>query len=100
MFFVGIVDFQIVEGNLHMLQSPGAEIEGYKDIDYGLGTNYIDKLPEYPELGKGVRTLFDLYKYAGKDKLSFMERGLGMEWKEWVALHKEQKPKLMADVKV
>ncbi len=49
-----------------MFQSSGAVIEDYQEIDYGLGTNYIDKLPEYPELGKGERTPFDLDKYAGK----------------------------------
>ncbi len=55
-----MVGFQIAEGNLHMFQSPGAEIQDYQDSDYGLGTNYVDKLKEFPELGKGERTPLDL----------------------------------------
>jgi len=96
---VSFLSFQIIDKDLFMLQSRGAEIEDYKDIDYGLGSEYVDKLMEFPELDKGERTPFDLYKYAGKEKSSFMQRDLGMSWKEWLAFHKEQKPKLMADVK-
>lgn len=97
--FVAFASFQIIDKDLFMLQSPGAQIKDYQEIDYGLGTNYVDKLLKFPELNKGERTPFDLYKYGGKDKSSFMERGLGMSWEEWVVFHKEQKPKLMADVK-
>ncbi|MCH7524140.1 MAG: cytochrome C [Bacteroidetes bacterium] len=97
--FVGVVGFQIADRNLFMLQSPGAIIEDYKESDYGLGDNYIDKLLKFPDLKKGERTPFDLYKYGGRDKSSFMDRDLGMSWDEWVAFHKAQKPKLMADVK-
>jgi cytochrome c peroxidase len=105
LFFIGIFAIvgaagsQIATSYLHMLQSPGATIKDYEDSDYGLGSNYVDNLIQFPELDKGARTPFDLYKYGGREKSSYMSRGLGMSWEEWVAFHKKQKPELMADVR-
>ncbi len=96
---VGAAGSQIASNYLHMLQSPAATIKDYEDSDYGLGNNYVDNLITYPELGKGERTPFDLYRYGGKDKSSFMRRDLGMSWEDWVAMHEKQKPELMADVR-
>ncbi len=98
LLFIGVAGFQVIDKNLHMLQSPGATISNYEESDYGLGSEYVDKLLKFPELGKGERTPFDLYKYAGKGKSSYMARGLGMSWEKWVALHEKQKPELMSDI--
>ncbi len=98
-FFLTSVGFQIGKQNLHMLQSPGASIPNYQVSDYGLGTNYVDSLLNYPDLKKGERSPFELWKYAGKGKSSFGVPELPMSWEEWVAFHEKQKPQLMADVK-
>ncbi|MDX1627921.1 MAG: hypothetical protein R3345_04430, partial [Fulvivirga sp.] len=96
--FIVVVGFQVVNNNLHMLQSPGATVKNYQESDYGLGSSYVDSLMKYPDVKKGERTPFDLWKYAGKGKTSFGSPELPMSWEEWVAFHKEQKPQLMADV--
>ncbi len=88
-----------VKRNLHLLQSPGARIFDYKKNDYGLGSSYVNDLKKFPDLKKGERSPFDLYKYGGKEKTSFMKPDLGMSWDEWVAYHEKQKPVLMAAVK-
>lgn len=94
-----LVGFQFAdEIQLHLLQSPGAEVENYVEPDYGLGPGHVDSLLPYPSLKKGERTPFDLWKYAGKSGSSFMDPNLPMEWDEWVAFHKKQKPELMKDV--
>ncbi len=96
---VGVVGFQIIDKNLHMLQSPGAVVPNYEESDYGLRSNYVDNLKKFPSLNLGERTPFDLYRYGGRDKTSYMSLDLGMSWKEWVVYHEKQKPELMADVK-
>ncbi len=95
---IGAVGFQVVNQSLHMLQSPGAVAENYVESDYGLGSSYIDSLMPYPKAGKGERTPFNIWEYAGKDGGSFGTPNLGMSWDEWVAFHKKQKPELMKDV--
>jgi cytochrome c peroxidase len=97
-FVIG-VSFKIIDKNLHMLQSPGAVAPNYIESDYGLGSNYVDNLIKFPDLNKGERTPFDLYKYGGRDKSSYMSRDLGMSWEEWVTFHEKQKPELMVDIK-
>jgi cytochrome c peroxidase len=95
---VVIVGFQVVNDNLSMLQSPGAVIDGYQDIDYGLGSSYVDSLKPYPDVKKGERTPFNLWEYAGKGESSYDSPTLPMSWDEWVEFHNEQKPKFMKDV--
>jgi len=56
-------------------------------------------LPAYPPGVAGVRTPFDLWKYAGRGKSSWSNPALPMSFDEWIAFHKTQKPKLMADVR-
>ncbi|MDX1684722.1 MAG: hypothetical protein R3275_05750 [Saprospiraceae bacterium] len=95
-----LVGFQLAEhGGLHLLQSPGAEIEDYQEPDYGLGSGHVDSLLPYPDIKKGERTPFDLWRYGGKGKSSFMNPNLPMSWEEWVAFHEKQKPELMEDVR-
>ena len=90
--------FQMVNNNLHLLQSPGAVIEDYTEPDYGLGSGHIDSLMPFPDIKKGERTPFDLWKYGGKGKSSFMDPNLPMEWEEWLKFHEGQKPGLMGDI--
>lgn len=56
-------------------------------------------LPPYPRGGPGVRTPFDLWKYAGRGASSWSTPALPMPFTEWLAFHRDQKPKLMADVR-
>lgn len=96
----GIVAFQVAgDLGLHLLQSPGAEVENYIEPDYGLGSGHVDSLMKYPDIKKGERTPFDLWRYGGKGKTSFMDPNLPMSWEEWLAFHRSQKPKLMEEVK-
>ena len=97
---VGIVGFQIVDSNLHLLQSPGAIITDYQQSDYGLGSNHVDSLKPYPDLKKGERSPFNLWEYAGKGASSFGTPTLPMSWDDWVAFHNKQKPELMKAVKI
>ena len=96
---LGLVGFQVINESLHLLQSPGVVIENYVEPDYELGPGHIDSLIPYPELKKGERTPFDLWRYGGKGKTSFTTPELPMSWQDWVAFHKKQKPELMADVR-
>lgn len=96
--FIGTVGFQVVDGNLHMLQSPGAKIANYVEPDYGLGSSHIDSLKVYPDLKDGERQPFEIWEYAGRGKSSFGSPDLSMPWDEWVAFLSKQKPELMKDV--
>ena len=77
---VVIVGFQVVNDNLSMLQSPGAVIDGYQDIDYGLGSSYVDSLKQYPDVKKGERTPFNLWEYSGRGESSYDSPTLPMSW--------------------
>jgi cytochrome c peroxidase len=97
---VAFLAFQMAaDFNLHMLQSPGYEVPNYEEPDYGLGTGHIDQLQAYPDVQKGERTPFDLWRYGGKGKSSFMDPNLPMSWEEWLVFHRKQKPELMKDVR-
>ena len=100
LIFVGAVGFQVVDSNLHMLQSPGATVTNYKESDYGLGSSHVDSLKVYPDLIDGERQPFEIWEYAGRGKSSFGSPELPMPWDEWVAFLSKQKPTLMKDVKV
>lgn len=84
--------------DLHLLQSRGAVVENYVEPDFGLGPNHVDSLLPFPELQKGDRTPFDLWRYAGKGKSSFMDPNLPMEWDEWLDYNLKRKPALMKEV--
>jgi len=94
-----LLSFQVINNKLHLLQSPGAVIEDYIEPDYGLGSSHIDSLIPFPDVKKGERTPFDLWKYGGKGKSSFMDPNLPMEWEKWVKFHEKQKPELMKDIR-
>jgi cytochrome c peroxidase len=57
-------------------------------------------LPTYPPGGPGIRSPFDLWKYAGRGTSSWANPTLPMSFTEWLAFHRAQKPKLMADIRV
>lgn len=84
---------------LHLLQSPAAVATNRQESDFGLGDGHVSKLLPYPPGGPGMRTPFDLWRYAGAGESSFGSAILPMPWDQWVAFHREQKPKLMADVR-
>jgi cytochrome c peroxidase len=84
----------------YLRQSPAAYQAAVKETDWGLGDNHVSKLKPYPEIGKGDRTPFDLWRYAGRRGSSFGSPMLPIPLDEWLAFHKEQKPGLMADVEV
>ncbi len=82
----------------YLRQSPAVVAKNRTETDFGLGDSHISKLLPYPPGGNGVRTPFDLWRYAGKSGSSFESPALGMSFAEWVKLNQEQKPQLMADV--
>ncbi|MCK6482739.1 MAG: cytochrome C [Phycisphaerae bacterium] len=84
--------------HLHLLQSPGVRSQR-PPSDYGLGPNHVSKLPPYPPGGAGVRTPFDLWRYAGKQGGSIGNPRLPMTFEEWLSFHREQKPQLMEAVR-
>jgi cytochrome c peroxidase len=96
--FLATVAFQIADVDLHLLQSPGAEVANYQESDYNLGSSYVDSLKTYPDLKKGERQPFELWEYAGRGKSSFGSPELPMPFDEWLAFHEKQKPQLMKDV--
>ena len=99
LIFIGAVGFQLVDRNLHFLQSPGAKISNYQESDYGLGSSYVDSLLPYPDVGKGERTPFNIWEFAGRGKSSFDIPQLPMSWEAWIDFHQKQKPILMQDVR-
>lgn len=95
-----LVGFQMASDlNLHMLQSPGYQVPNYVEPDYNLGDGAIDKLIPYPDVEKGERTPFDLWRYGGRGKSSFMDPNLPMSWEDWLEYNSKRKPQLMKEVK-
>ncbi len=90
---------QETQDPLYLRQSPGAVVPDYKMPDYGLGDGAIGKLLPYPQVDKGDRTPFDLWRYGGKVGGSFGSPYLPVPWDQWRDRMVEQKPKLMAEVK-
>jgi cytochrome c peroxidase len=85
--------------SLHLRQSPGTSVPNYVAPDYGLGDGAIDRLMPYPDVGKGDRTPFDLWRYGGKVGGSFGQPYLPVPWDDWLRRMDEQKPGLMDDVR-
>jgi len=83
----------------YLQQSPGATAKRDPSYDWGLGINHGARLLPYPPGGPGKRTPFDLWRYAGRSGGSWASPDLPMSWDEWVKLHDEQKPRLMAEVR-
>jgi cytochrome c peroxidase len=86
-------------GANYLRQSAGTRAAGRQPNDYGLGANHASRLKPYPPGGPGVRTPFDLWRYAGRGASSWGSPTLDMPWAKWVAMCQAQKPKLMADVR-
>lgn len=86
-------------GSDYMKQSPGGYSAIVADNEFGLGDSHVSRLLPYPQLKDGERTPFDLWKYAGRDESSWNSPKLPMPWNEWVQFHRNQKPKLMKDVR-
>ena len=75
----------------YLLQSRGAGPEDGAARAFGL-------LP-YPATGPGVRSPFDLWRYAGRGRSSWDLPELDRPFDEWREFHRRQKPELMADVR-
>jgi cytochrome c peroxidase len=61
--------------------------------------DYTEELEIYPEVTKGMRTPFDLWRYYGRGDSSFGSPTLPMRWEQWVAFNEKQKPQLMKDLR-
>jgi cytochrome c peroxidase len=90
----------ISTANSYLKQSPGAIAARAMASDYGLGSSHVSQLEPYPQpCLEGMRTPFDLWRYAGKGRSSWGSPQLRMAFSEWVELHRAQKPKLMSDIR-
>jgi len=61
--------------------------------------DYTAELKLYPQVTKGMRTPFDLWRYYGRGESSFGSPSLPMRWDQWLSFQKKQKPQLMADIR-
>ena len=59
----------------------------------------VDELEIYPTVARGFRTPFDLWRYYGRGASSFDTPLMPMRFEQWLAFHRDQKPRLMADVR-
>lgn len=85
-------------GKRYLQQSPGARVKTNVPNDFGLADDYVSNLMPYPDCEPGLRTPFDLWRYAGQGESSWGSPQLRMPFDEWLEFHRKQKPKLMADV--
>ncbi len=83
---------------LHLRQSPGLDVSR-PPTDWGLGENHASRLKPYPPGGPGDRTPFDIWRYAGRGGSSYSSPNLPRSFEDWLSYHREQKPKLMAEVR-
>ena len=83
----------------YLQQSPGAISESSEAGDFGLGESHASRLLPYPQpCAEGMRTPFDLWRYAGKGASSWGSPQLRMPFSEWLEYHRLNKPKLTSDV--
>lgn len=93
------VDRASADAELYLKQSPAAVADASLG-DFGLGDGHIAKLTPYPQpCTEGMRTPFDLWRYGGRGKSSWGSPQLRMSFAEWLDFHRQQKPKLMAEVR-
>lgn len=85
-------------GDLYLRQSRAAERKADPDYDYGLGDSHVSRLEPYPQVKKGDRTPFDLWRYGGRAGSSTGRPVLPMPFDQWVTFNLERKPELMKDV--
>jgi cytochrome c peroxidase len=80
-------------------QSAGAVTMNGVSGDFGLGDSHVSRLLPYPRpCTEGMRTPFDIWRYAGKGASSWGSPQLRMPFAEWLEYHRINKPKLMSDV--
>jgi hypothetical protein len=83
----------------YLKQSEGAVAKNGGASDFGLGDSHVSRLLPYPRpCLEGMRTPFDLWRYAGKGASSWGSPQLRMPFSEWLEYHRVNKPKLMSDV--
>jgi cytochrome c peroxidase len=96
--FAGRAAAQEHGARLHLLQSPPAKSDR-PESDQGLGRHHASRLKPYPLLKPGEPTPLDLWRHGGGGGSSFGSPDLGMPFADWLALHREQKPRVMATVR-
>ena len=86
--------------DMHMYQGRATVAEDYDPTyDFGLGDSHVSQLEPYPNVTKGDRTPFDLWRYAGRGKSSYTTTELPMPWEEWLEMNTSRKPELMKEVR-
>src|SRR5262249_38754510 len=87
-------------GGMGPRQTPGGNADDPRVPGESPASPHLSRLVPYPQpCLEGMRTPFDLWRYAGKGRSSWGSPQLRMSFVEWIDLHREQKPSLMADVK-
>ncbi|MGD2128171.1 MAG: hypothetical protein PVJ17_02645 [Lysobacterales bacterium] len=61
-------------------------------------SSHIEGLQPYPPAGKGDRTPFDIWRYAGRNGSSFGSPTLPVAWDEWKRMNLDRKEGFMAEV--
>jgi len=90
--FVILIASQLpVEIDLHFLHTLGAVVECCEEPDYGLLPNHMDSLLPYPKVGEGDLTPFEIWRYVGKGKSSFMDPNLSMGREDWLSFNSDRK---------
>jgi hypothetical protein len=85
------------DGALASVEAPGRSTNGYGRAP--LAEPRVGELMIYPEIKKGMRTPFDLWRYYGRGESSYDAPVLPMRFEQWRAFHGKQRPQLMKDVK-
>ena len=86
--------------DMHMYQGRATVAEDHDpDYDFGLGDSHVSRLEPYPDVTKGDRTPFDIWRYAGRGKSSYTTTELPMPWEEWLEMNTSRKPELMKEVR-
>ena len=61
-------------------------------------SSMVEGLKDYPAAGKGDRTPFEIWKYAGKNGSSYGSPKLPGSWEEWRKKNLDRKPGFMKDI--
>lgn len=85
--------------SLYLRQSPAAVQPPPPGYEYGLGDGHVSRLEPYPDLRKGDRTPFDLWRFGGRGGNSSGSPALPMPLDAWLRFNLERKPALMAEVR-
>jgi cytochrome c peroxidase len=97
--FGGDDQYASAEGDLYLRQSPGDVRAPDAAGDYGLGSSHVSQLKPFPDVQKGDRTPFDLWRYGGRGESSSGQPVLPMPFAEWLRFNLDRRPELMDEVR-